>query len=426
MNLPPRFLTLLAIVCAMLQPVSFAAQGSSEPKTLKLTMRVLPGLVKFETTRFEVNAGARVELTFINDCVMPHNLVLLYPDAEPSVIAAVNTMGLEGMEKSFVPSVPGIVAATKLLAPTNKEVLSFNAPDKEGEYPYVCTFPGHWYTMRGVMRVRGAGEKLETALKSAEKVTQVEDALKNSGVTHKPLGTFDKPLVMRTFAPDPDLDSAVFAHHGVGKDAVKYDPATRLDITEKQKDLATGVERDMPVVRKAEKGVAGAIAVNHGAEFSYVWDSTECRLLYAWRGGFLDMNRYWGKEPGGGRDKMYVPVLMGHLVYRASGANPIAESRDSAPVFLGYRMIGGAPEFRYRIRDRVFSEMVIPFEKEGFEVRVKQEGLEKAPQWNVSAGDADVVNVRSEKGQLIVSIKDRPEQPQLKAGETQEKKAKNP
>jgi hypothetical protein len=70
--------------------------------------------------------------------------------------------------------------------------------------------------------------------------------------------------------------------------------------------------------------------------------------------------------------------------------------------------------------------MVIPFEKEGFEVRVKQEGLEKAPQWNVSAGDADVVNVRSEKGQLIVSIKDRPEQPQLKAGETQEKKAKNP
>jgi hypothetical protein len=33
--------------------------------------------------------------------------------------------------------------------------------------------------------------------------------------------------------------------------------------------------------------VAGAIAVNHGPEFSYVWDSTECRLLYAWRGGFL-------------------------------------------------------------------------------------------------------------------------------------------
>lgn len=388
-------------------------------------MRVLPGLVKFETTQFDVNVGAHVELTFINDCIMPHNLVVLNPDAEPAVIAAVNTMGSEGMEKNFVPSVPGIVAATKLLAPTKKEVLSFTAPAKEGEYPYVCTFPGHWYTMRGVMRVRAAGEKLAGAQKSADKVIQVEDALKNSGVTHKPLGTFQSPLVMRTFAPDPDLDPAVFSHHGIGKDAVKYDPATRLDITEKQKDPATGVERDVPVVRKAEKGVAGAIAVNHGPEFSYVWDSTECRLLYAWRGGFLDMNTYWGKEPGGNRAKMYVPLLMGHLVYRASGANPLGKN-DSAPVFLGYRMVRGLPEFHYRIGKSTFLETVVPSEKGGFEVKVRQEGAEKAPQAKLPVGDAEFVSVREVSGQLVITIKDRPETPQVKPSEPTEKKSKKP
>jgi len=31
--------------------------------------------------------------------------------------------------------------------------LRFTAPDKPGEYPYICTFPGHWRIMQGVMKV---------------------------------------------------------------------------------------------------------------------------------------------------------------------------------------------------------------------------------------------------------------------------------
>ncbi|RFC45909.1 MAG: Azurin [Verrucomicrobia bacterium] len=421
-----RLLPLLVLVPALVQPAAAFAKNAAATETAKVSIKVLPGLVRFETTRFDVTAGAAVELTFSNDCVMPHNLVILKPDAEPAVIAAVNTMGLEGMEKNFVPVVPGIVAATKLLAPTKKEVLEFTAPEMEGEYPYVCTFPGHWFTMRGVMRVRAAGVKLDSAQKSTEKVVQVEDALKNSGMTHKPLGTFERPLVMRTFAPDPDLDPVVFAHHGVGKDAVKYDPATRLDITKKEKDPVTGVEREVPAVIKAEKGVAGAIAVNHGPDFSYVWDSTECRLLYVWRGGFLDMDTYWGKEPGSGRPKMYIPLLMGHLVYRASGPTPQALGTDPAPVFLGYKMEGGAPEFRYRIGARTYREKVVPSPKDGFELRVTLEGAASAPAWKVAPADVDAVRVREESGGLVLSIKDRPEPPQQKAKQSSEAKIKKP
>lgn len=31
--------------------------------------------------------------------------------------------------------------------------LTFTAPKRPGEYPYVCTFPQHWYRMYGVMVV---------------------------------------------------------------------------------------------------------------------------------------------------------------------------------------------------------------------------------------------------------------------------------
>jgi azurin len=50
--------------------------------------------------------------------------------------------------------VPGIIAATKLLQPRGKEVLNFTAPKKAGDYPYVCTFPGHWVIMNGKMVVK--------------------------------------------------------------------------------------------------------------------------------------------------------------------------------------------------------------------------------------------------------------------------------
>ena len=32
--------------------------------------------------------------------------------------------------------------------------LSFQAPETPGDYPFICSFPGHWLTMKGVMRVR--------------------------------------------------------------------------------------------------------------------------------------------------------------------------------------------------------------------------------------------------------------------------------
>ena len=382
-------------------------------KVLKVTLQVIPSQVKFDMTRFDVHAGQSVALSFKNGCVMPHNVLFLDLDAEPAVVGAVNTLGAEGFAKGFVPEVPGILAASKLLAPGTSEVLKFTAPQKPGDYTYLCTFPGHWFTMRGVMRVRPEEEKLENAERVKFKADAVADALRDSGVTHTPMGTMAKPLVMRTFAPDPGLDDAVFAHHGRGQNAVKYDPATRRDVTKKEKDAQTGLEREEPVVVAAEKGVAGAIAVSHGEEFAYVWDSTECRLLYAWRGGFLDMNTYWGKEPGGMRPKYYIPKLVGALVYRATVSAPLSGGAQEAPRFGGYKMVKGAPEFFYTVDGRTVRERVVPGAAGAFSLEVEVEG--GSVEWKVAAQEREAVSVKTAQQGAVtrvrVAIQDRKAKP---------------
>jgi len=37
--------------------------------------------------------------------------------------------------------------------PTRRTELNFTAPSAPGRYPYLCTFPGHWRIMRGVLIV---------------------------------------------------------------------------------------------------------------------------------------------------------------------------------------------------------------------------------------------------------------------------------
>ena len=46
-----------------------------------------------------------------------------------------------------------MIDASKLIEPGQKETLKLKAPAKEGEYEYVCTFPGHWPIMWGKLIV---------------------------------------------------------------------------------------------------------------------------------------------------------------------------------------------------------------------------------------------------------------------------------
>jgi len=62
----------------------------------------------------------------------------------------------EGQEKQYVPDIAQVLYSSALIDPGESIVLQFTAPQEPGEYPFVCTFPGHWRTMNGILKVEGA------------------------------------------------------------------------------------------------------------------------------------------------------------------------------------------------------------------------------------------------------------------------------
>ena len=69
-----------------------------------------------------------------------------------------------------------ILQASPMIGPTRKSlvhVMRFKAPTESGVYPFVCTFPGHWVIMNGVMVVAETAERAEELL-AARKPTIVK------------------------------------------------------------------------------------------------------------------------------------------------------------------------------------------------------------------------------------------------------------
>ena len=115
--------------------------------------------MQFDLKTFEAKAGEKVELTFKNigkipKIAMGHNLVILKKGIS-AIAFGQKAMGAGANATNALPdSVNGdTIAATKLLGPAESETITFTAPDA-GDYEYVCTFPGHFAMMRGVMKVK--------------------------------------------------------------------------------------------------------------------------------------------------------------------------------------------------------------------------------------------------------------------------------
>lgn len=111
----------------------------------------------YDTKSFTVKAGQKVKFTFNNThpaVPQPHNWVLGKPGTKDKLLSAAMAIMTDpkALEKGYIPESPDILFHTKLLQPNTSETLEFVAP-AAGEYPYVCTFPGHGILMNGVMKV---------------------------------------------------------------------------------------------------------------------------------------------------------------------------------------------------------------------------------------------------------------------------------
>jgi azurin len=109
--------------------------------------------LKFSLPAFDVKAGARVKLDLANTSDMLHNLVVVKPGTATKVGEQAMRLGLEGAKLDYVPRTDDVLYHTALLEPQKSEAIYFVAPTAPGDYTYVCTFPGHYVTMQGTMRV---------------------------------------------------------------------------------------------------------------------------------------------------------------------------------------------------------------------------------------------------------------------------------
>jgi putative membrane-bound dehydrogenase-like protein len=109
--------------------------------------------MRYDVKEFTVKAGKKVKLTFNNPDYMPHNLIITEPKSAEEVALAALAMGAGGFAKGFHPDSPKVLWATKMLDNGQSEALEFKAPAKPGDYEFVCTFPGHYMLMRGIMKV---------------------------------------------------------------------------------------------------------------------------------------------------------------------------------------------------------------------------------------------------------------------------------
>ena len=117
--------------------------------------------MQYTVNAFTVEAGQEVELTLVHEGqlaveVMGHNVVIL-PAGEDYIAFGQQVTSAGGSpENEYLPESlrDGLIAFTRLIGGGESDTVRFTAPDTPGEYPFVCTFPGHFGLMNGVMTVR--------------------------------------------------------------------------------------------------------------------------------------------------------------------------------------------------------------------------------------------------------------------------------
>lgn len=140
-----------------------AEAPAAEAAETKLVLGVIPGTMQFDKKTFTVKAGAKVAILFTNKaCPLQHNLIILKPGTDAAYGAAADKMIASdpagALAKLYMPDddtskAAVIAASSKLIGTGQNDVIRFTAPTEPGDYPYICTFPGHRFLMKGVMKV---------------------------------------------------------------------------------------------------------------------------------------------------------------------------------------------------------------------------------------------------------------------------------
>lgn len=126
---------------------------SNVPDTVNLVLGATDQMT-YDKSEFKVKVGQTVSLTLKHKGTMPiesmgHNFVLLEMGTKVQDFAM---EAQEARENEYIPESNAIIAHTKLIGGGDETTIVFDAPGV-GIYDFICTFPGHYGKMKGVLRV---------------------------------------------------------------------------------------------------------------------------------------------------------------------------------------------------------------------------------------------------------------------------------
>jgi uncharacterized cupredoxin-like copper-binding protein len=285
-------LSSLALLLGLLASLP-GARAAAAPEVIRIG--TLPGL-RFDTSVFSVRPRTEIELVFSNYDEMLHNLVITRPGARERVVQAAMALGAGAADRDFVPPTPEVLWTTKLVPTGQSLTLKFTTPTTLGDYPFVCTVPGHGIVMFGTMRV-----------------------------TNTP-----RPPVMTPVEPTAPAGAAHGGH------------------------AATPVSRAMVIRGFMPDTGPAAIAVELPGGVSYVWDAGAGRFRYAWLGA----NPTMPSSPERGLARITGQIFYREPAFPLRlGATPSAAPK--LVEFKGYTLdAAGIPEFEtvvdgVTVRERV-------------------------------------------------------------------------
>jgi azurin len=101
---------------------------------------------------FTVHAGKVVSVTLRNQSTVnqEHNWVLVKPGTRENVQIEAERAGPTW---EWIPQSSSILAFVPMTQPGQSQIVLFRAPKKPGDYPFLCTYPGHGNVMNGTLHV---------------------------------------------------------------------------------------------------------------------------------------------------------------------------------------------------------------------------------------------------------------------------------
>lgn len=141
-------------------PAAAKVKAKSAPaKGVRTVELVVGDNMKFDKTEIAAKPGEMLRVVLKNAGTMPkiamgHNFVLLKLGVDQ---VEFNQAAFNARETDFIPPSmkTAVIAHTALSGPGESLETTFKVPAAKGDYPYLCSFPGHFALgMRGMLLVK--------------------------------------------------------------------------------------------------------------------------------------------------------------------------------------------------------------------------------------------------------------------------------